>query len=676
VVEGETAEPKPEPAAVEIIEPDAPRPHTDLPLEAMPASVAAAFKNITPHEVPGAPAEPRAPRPPIPPRPPRVISMPPVPPPDDEPHPVLAPEIMPRPRSKKRTNRFALYFLGFAFIFFLAAAGAAAYLFLEGANTISSQNIGLSVEAPALIDAGKPAVLQFTIDNHNEEALQGVTMTITYPDGTRDATNTTEVLSQQTMNVGDIAAGASQVQTSSAAFFGAEGSSQTVSVELDYRLVGSDAIFTKDASASITIGSSPVSISFSAPQEAISGQSFAIDATVGNNSTETLKNVALEAQFPFGFSLTSSSPAASVGGQLWRLGDLAPGASDTVHLTGTLTGDDGDSKVFQFSAGSETDLTEAMLAVPLLTSPLTITVEKPFLSGTILVGGNTGATLAASEDGSIAGAVDWQNNLDEDVQNAVFTLSISGAYDPSQVTTNGFYDSSKSEIVWSSQTDPALADVPAGAHGTFAFSIGTTGAVGTVLANPHVDLMLSVTASRTGQGAVPETVTNAASTRINLASALELSADALHFTGAFTDTGPMPPVHNETTYYTVVWSIKNPSNDVGNGSVTATLPLYIEFSAASPGSGITYDASTRTVTWSPGDIPAGTGVTTPATSASFEVALTPSVSQVGQDPSLTSSATFTGQDRYAQTQITTTAPAPTTQLASDPKFVQGMDAVK
>lgn len=588
-------------------------------------------------------------------------------------------QVMPRiPHPKKpRRSRIALYFLGLALVFFLAAAGAAAYLLLMGGNTISAQNIDLSVVAPSLVDSGKPAVIQYVISNRNQETLRLGSLVVTYPAGTRMAANMTQDLPQERLPVGDIPPGGQVIKTSSAVFFGAEGSAQAIRTTLEYRLSGSNAIFTKEGETSFIIGSSPISVSAAAPDEAISGQEFNMDLTVTSNATAPLKNVGLQAQVPFGWELRSAAPVADVGGVLWRLGDFMPGESKTVSLSGILTGSDGDTRVFHFQAGVESDLTAAALSVPLITSPLTITVRKPFISGLLSVEGKTGGTVSVPLGSGVHGEIAWQNNLPDDASHVVFTLKLSGMpLDTDSISTSGFYDSSKSQVVWSEQTDSSLGTVAPGDRGRLQFGFKTLPPSVKLLSNPFVNLALEIVAVRTGQGNVQETVTSAATMKVKLASTVTLGVAAVHFVGVFKNSGPMPPLSSQTTTYTVLWTVKNSSNDVGNGVVKATLPPYVQFVGAGSDTSISYDAASRSVTWNLGNIAIGTGYTAPARTAAFQISLTPSVTQRGQLPALTSEATFAGQDRYAGIAITASAVAPTTRLTEDPEFVQGMEMVR
>ena len=137
----------------------------------------------------------------------------------------------------------------------------------------------------------------------------------------------------------------------------------------------------------------------------------------------------------------------------------------------------------------------------------------------------------------------------------------------------------------------------------------------------------------------------------------------------------MPPRAETPTTYTVLWTVKNSSNTVGNGLVSATLPTYVKFVSAQAGSGITYNEGSRTITWNLGDIKAGTGYTTASRTGAFQLELTPSGSQAGQAPALTSAPILNGVDRFAQVQLGAQGEAATTKLVGDSGFQNGMDVV-
>jgi hypothetical protein len=219
--------------------------------------------------------------------------------------------------------------------------------------------------------------------------------------------------------------------------------------------------------------------------------------------------------------------------------------------------------------------------------------------------------------------------------------------------------------------------VPPGGTGSVQFSFATKapGESGVLITNPTIDITLSVRGVR-GAGNAVEHISDAATTRVTLASTPSLTAQAAHFGGPFSNSGPVPPRAESSTTYSIIWTVNNPSNTVANASVSTTLPPYVEFVTAQGGTGITYDEGSRTVRWNMNDLKAGAGYTLPARQAAFQIRLTPSTSQVGQAPVLTGKSTLSGQDRFAQTPVNASAPAATTNLSGENGFSSGMDIVQ
>jgi len=546
--------------------------------------------------------------------------------------------------------------------FFIVALGAAAYFFFGGANFISSRNIDLQIVAPSLIDGGSEAQLQFIVQNRNASELRLVDLVIEYPAGTRDPKDPTKEYPRERQSLGTIEPGRQLKRTASAVFYGQEGSVQKVRATLEYSVKGSTAIFTKESEASFTIGSSPVSVAIDAPSEVVSGAPFAIEMEVRSNAQSPTESVAIEVQYPAGFSLQNSSPRAGAGG-LWRLGTLEPGASETIILRGILEGQDGDNKVFRFLAGQESDETSSRVRVPFLSMPVTLSVARPMVAGSISVDGQSGKTIAAQAGRKLQGFVSWRNNSAEAVQDIEVSLALKGPMleRGSIESTAGFFQSVDNSIIWTKTQDPSLARAEPGGGGSLQFSFATLppGTSGTLYSNPTIDLSLSVRASRAPSGGEPQEITGAAQSQVVLASAVSL------LVRASVSGGVAPPRAESATTYNIVWSIKNSSNTVGGTAVSAVLPPYVQF--ISGGEGITYDQSSRTVRWSVGDVKAGVGYTSAAREVSFQISMSPSQSQVGQAPQITGAAALTGTDRFAQVQVSATAEAPTTGAAVLPK---------
>ncbi len=550
-------------------------------------------------------------------------------------------------------------------LFFIIAAGVSALFFFGGITTTSPQNIDVQVLAPSLVDGGKEATFEIIITNRNTTPLELADLVLDYPAGALDPTDPTQSLTHDRISIGTIGPGQQVKKTVSALLYGQEGVQETLQASLEYSISGSNAVFEKQGQASFTIGSAPVSITISAPGSVTAGDQFAMDITVRSNATSPVENVAIEGQYPFGFSVVSATPPGVAGNTLWRLGTLAPGASQTIHIVGTIDASDGDERVFTFLAGSNSDPTDTHVDVPFLTVPQTLTVEKPFVTGSITLNGQTGSAVSVSPGSTVQGTIRWQNNLTDAISNLELDLSVSGpAVDTSSISSqNGFYQSGNSTIIWSQDRDSELASVAPGATGSYNFSFNTLppGAQGTLITNPTITLNLTVHATRQSDAGATGTVGSAASAQVTVASLLSLTAQSSRNSPVFVNTGPLPPRADTGSSYTVTWTLKNSANTVANTTVQTTLPPYVNFVSAQTGSGITYDTASRTVTWSLGDVKAGVGYTSAAEQASFQVMLIPSDSQVGTVPSLTGPTAATGQDRYAQVQVGANVDGPTTQ---------------
>ncbi len=571
-------------------------------------------------------------------------------------------------QTKSRMSMATKFLLGSAAFFFLSLA-AAAYMILGGVNTISPQNIDIEIVAPSLIDGGKEATFQFIITNRNQTDLELADLILTYPDGTRSAANPAQELTYDRHTIGTIPAGEQIKQTASALVFGQEGETQTIRATLEYSVKNSNAVFQKQTETTYTIGSSPVSITVSAPTDTTTGGEISMDVTVRSNATTPVENLVLQGQYPFGFTVGTTQPQADAGGTFWRLGTLQPGASRTIKITGALEGQDGDERVFRFFAGSNSDQTDTKIKVPFLIMPQTVTVRQPFISATIAVEGQTGKTISVAAGEQLEGTVTWKNNLPDPVSNVELILSFAGpALNKNAISAgNGFYQSAQTAIIWSKDQNNSLATVQPGETGTFHFSFSTLkpGEAGVLITNPTIELNLQVRGVRQGGGGAPESVASAATARVQLASQATLDVKTLHYTGGFQNIGPMPPRAEQATSYTIVWGVKNSANTVANASVSATLPSYVQFMSSPSGSGITYDAASRTVRWNIGDIKAGVGYTQAALQAAFQVTIVPSTSQVGKSPDLTSEVVLTGQDRFVQVPVRATANPSTTRLVGD-----------
>lgn len=560
----------------------------------------------------------------------------------------------------KRHVRLATLFLGACVAFFVLALLAAGAFFYLGGNSVSINKIDIRIQGPTTISGGDTVPLSLIIVNKNPIAIDDATVSIDFPAGTRDAANVLEPYQRYSENLGTIPSGGTVTRSVNAVVFGAAGEALTLPVSLSYSAAGSNAVFVKKLAYALTITSTPLSVSVNTVSETVSGQPITLTLNVRSNATIPIDNVAVAGVFPFGFSVTSSSQPLS--NSVFYVGSLDPGASKTITLTGTLSGQNSEQRVFRFTVGTSRAANDPALAVTYMSQDASVLITAPFIATALSVNGDASPNIIVSPGGSENVTVSYTNTLSTTVTNATVTVALSGnAIDYGTIeTSNGFYNSANRSVIFSRDSDAAFESLSPGASGIGSFTFSTLPA-NKIGSAPSLTLTTSVSGTRIGQTNVPEEVSATSVKTIKVATGASVAATARRTSDS---SGPVPPQAGESTSYTVEWGVRNGGSTVAGGTVRTTLPGYVSYEGADTNA-LSYDPSSRMVTWNLGDLSQGK-----TASASFTVSLTPSTSQIGSAPELTGPASFSGYDRFAGVQITANAQAVTTETDDDRGVVE------
>ncbi|MBV9349712.1 MAG: hypothetical protein JO026_03095 [Patescibacteria group bacterium] len=547
------------------------------------------------------------------------------------------------PMAKKKYGRFEKIFLGSA-IFFVASFALAGVLIFFGNNIVSTKNVDVQISGPESIAGGDTVTLQVVVTNRNSVSIQLADLVVQFPPGTRSDQDIALPIPSTRTPLGTIAPGESVNRTVKAVLFGASGAELPIKASVEYRVQSSNAVFVSENTYTARITQSPAAITTSAEKEAVSGQSVPITVTVTSNSPQVLKDMLLIANYPPGFTFQNADPAASLGNSAWMLGDIEPGGSRTIHLSGVFTGEDGDTKTITFTTGSRKSNTDTVIAAALAVAQSDITVTKPFVSASIVLNGSVADQHTVKRGAPIEGQVQWANNLPVSIQNLSIEMRLNGeVIDPESVRVeSGFYSSSNSDILWDQTTNPDFANVPPGSSGALGFTLRTYPPESGQFKNPVMTFTVSVQANRSSEGNVAEAVSGTAATKAVVASDLVLSSGLAYV------SGPSTPKANTETVYAVTWNVANSANSLGNTAVTATIPSYVRFIG---GNGVTFDKTQSRVSWNVGDLSAND-----ARNVTFQIGVTPSISQLGTAPVLLSSQKATAFDRFVQDSVEGHAP--------------------
>ena len=595
----------------------------------------------------------------------------------------IAKEVRPIQIDTPKSTSFLKTVLWFSVIFFVISALVASYVFLFGTNLISPKKINISVIAPLSAPAGEEMTFDINITNQNDATIQLADLLVEYPKGTRSAFDTAVELPRERIGVGDIGPGETVRKSVKIVPFGEEGEKLVTNFDFEYRVQGSNSVFNKNTSYEFTIGSSPITLKVDALKEVNSNQDLSITVSLASNSNETLKNIILIADFPFGFDIKESSMAPLPGKYIWVLGDILPQGKKTLKIKGTVIGESNQTRSFNFSVGTESTKQSGTLSATFAKVEHEVDIKKPFLATNIVIANSAEQNYVAKSGGVVSVSIQFQNNLSVPITDLAITTKLKGEMIDKKtlITQDGFYSSKDDTVKWSKFEQDDLATILPGQKGFVNFNFnffGSDSYEASSIKNPETFIDVTVKGKRLSEASVPEEIISTATKNIRISTDAKLSSQIVHSTGSIENQGEIPPRVDQTTQYAVIWTATNNFNDTEDGKVTAILPSYVKWTGVVTPSTekVSYNEDSREVTWDLGKIRAGSGYNLPIRQVSFQISITPSLSQVGTIPNLIGVATLTSRDTFTNTSVSNTVKEGSTVLSTDPGFKLGNAAVQ
>jgi hypothetical protein len=564
----------------------------------------------------------------------------------------------------KRRNRIRMVLLGGGAVFFMVAAVlASAYIFF-GRNTISGNNITLEARGPFAVGGGERFDFTVSLTNQNVVPIEQATLIIEYPRGTQSATDAGRDLFRDRKPLNSVGPGEVLTIPASALVFGEENEEKKIGVTIEYRVQGSNATFFREATPLMfKISSSPVTMTVDAVRTVTSGQEATFTMTLQSNSPTPLEGLLVKAEYPSGFSFSSSEPKPVAGEDSWRIATLKPEEKRVIVVKGLMTGRDPETRTFKFSAGVANDKDPYALSSVFTTKTHDLVLEQAFVALSMSVNGKSSETVIISPRESVLMEITFTNTLADTIHDAVIEAELSGnALNESTVSAGtGFYDSTKNRVRWDSvDTDGLKEIVPGGSH-TVTFSVSPLGP-DNAIRTPEIRAKVNVAGKRVSDRNAAETLMGTVQRIVKIETQTSIASQVFYADGPFSNTGPVPPVAEVPTTYSVIMALANGSNPLSDAVVEAVLPQYVTWTnktQAADGS-LSYNASTRVVSWKVADLEAAASA-----AAAFQVSITPSKSQTGSVPALVTEQRLRAKDRFTESTVRATTPDITTQLSDE-----------
>lgn len=590
-------------------------------------------------------------------------------------------------KSKSPNSKSTTTILIFSIAFFVfASIGAVVYLSKAVDSKISGV-VDIAIEGSSTIESGGVLELQVLITNRNDSRLELADIIVEYPGGTLSPIDFRTSLLNERIPLGIVEPRSARRGAIRAVMLGNEGDLQNIKVELQYRLKGSNAIHSRRTSHAVLMSSNAIDISVEANREVTLGQNIPIEITVKSQSKTILNDVYLRTSYPFGFSISDSSPApVDTSGDpgddsIWLLGSLRPGEERVVQLSGILDGQEGDTRIINIRAGSgiiESDINgqQEEIGTVLASAEHVIVVHKPFLSVNLEVNGESINKYSALSGKGFDVVVNWRNNLGVAINDAIIAVEIGGlALNKSGVNAgpDGFYRSVNSALLWDSTTTAGkLKNIAPGVSGKFKFKI--TPLPQSYLEGrrtPSLTFTLHAAGKRFGEGGVPETLREDSFSEVKIGTDASFSSYGLFRSSPFGKLGTLPPKVEYETSYGIVWEVSNTTNDLEDVIVRAELPHYVRWPGiTTPASEqIIYNKVDRTLEWHLGSVRAGAGVSSTSRKVSFAVGLVPSATQIGQTPDLVRNQTLEAVDTYTHKKVEAQSNNVNTRIVKDEGYI-------
>lgn len=451
----------------------------------------------------------------------------------------------------------------------------------------------------------------------------------------------------------DIYPGQEQTFNFKVRLLGKEGEARVAKASLSYQPKNLKARYESVTTFTTQIKSVPLTFEFDLPSKVESGKDFRFRLNYFSNVDYPLSNLRVVAEYPADFEFVESTPRGLEKNE-WEIGLLNKAEGGRVEILGKLSGEVGEEKIVRAKLGSWWDgefvvLKEAIRGIEVIRPSLYIWQQ---------INGNP--QYVASPGDWLHYEIFFKNIGEEDLTSLFLVSKLEGeAFDFQTIKSDlGDFEPGDNSIVFDWRRIPRLQYLAPMEEAKVEFWINLKEEFG-ISKNPILRNKIFLSQAK------EEFIT-----KVN--SKITVSQKGYFQEEVFGNQGPLPPKVGETTTYTIIWQIKNYYNDVKNVKVKTILPQQVQLTGKifpeEESQKFAFDSQSREIVWAIGDLGTGQGVITPTPNISFQIALTPDVSQKGETPQLIGEAKIIGEDQWTREIVEAKTSAITAALPDDPSI--------
>ena len=525
-------------------------------------------------------------------------------------------------------------------------------------NIYSKDVLKLEILGPTEIGLAEEVEYIIRYKNNGNTRLQEARLIFEYPSSSIIIKEEGEGKSQQGFlrqerRIEDIYPGEEKTFNFKARLLGKEGEAKVAKAWLSYQPKNLRARYESATTFTTLIKGAPLIFNFDIPSKVDPGKESVFRVNYFSNLNYPLSDLRIKVEYPSGFEFRESQPKALAGNE-WEILLLNKAEGGRINITGLLTGEVGETKIFRASLGIWQD--EEFVLLKEITRGVEIAQPLIFITQKI----NDSPQYAANPGDYLHYEISFKNTGEEVLENLFLVVQLEkGLFDFDDLRVeNGQIQKDAGSIIWDKTNLSSLNFLPPLEEGGVEFWVKLKNQL-------PKDASLR---TKISIGLARQEFVNKINTQ------LTLSQKGYFNQGPFQNLGPLPPRVGENTTYTISWRVKNFSNDVRNLKIRAELPSWVsltgEFSPLD--ARFTFDSSSREIVWEVGDLPSGNQ----SPELFFQIRFTPSSNQRGQTPELISQAGVTAQDVWTGQNLQFSAQGLDTTLPDDQAVSREMGVVR
>jgi uncharacterized repeat protein (TIGR01451 family) len=566
-----------------------------------------------------------------------------------------------------RLTRFLIRFIIISLV--LAAVAWAGFLFFNPFAGQDGQSLEVLFDGPTAITSGEEVVYEIEYNNNGRVPLAALDIKLNIPETFVVTKMDPEPTSgNNTWTVGSLKKGGKGTIELTGTVLGSVNTNSTIQAIMTYRPANFNADFQDIETYEFLIDSSVLEAALASPAKAVPGDQIEYIYELTNTGEQTLYDVYVDVIAPNNWLTTGAVPELDEEHFRWVISQLAADEKVELKINGSFSADIQDLQELTFTSYFENG--DSLALVQTSDKAQTDVLGTDLQAQLIINGSNTDLDLNPGDYLRIS--LNYNNAGDENLGNVVFTLDLDSAisgkalpidWDEARLS-DGYLDQSTHEITWGPISTPELSSLAVGDEGVIDVTLPIISEIDADTYTDQINLILKSSLATVGELNSPRDLSSAP-VEITINSDLTAAAEARYYDneGDVIGSGPIPPTVDQITAYQIIWSINNSLHQMEDVELSTTLPLEVSWTGKTSTEigQLSYDPESRTVRWQTDSLP----TTVNQVSATYELAISPSESDVGTFVKLTNRTSVSAADANTENEINHSLDELTTDLIND-----------